>query len=59
MKKLCPQEMRGDLDLVYLDYIGLKQVKEILCIIQISVNSKTLAFQMIHDTKKGVLLTKN
>ena len=26
MKKLCPQEMRGDLDLVYLDYIGLKQV---------------------------------
>ncbi|CAH3119298.1 unnamed protein product [Porites lobata] len=26
VKKLCPQEMRGDLDLVYLDYIGLKQV---------------------------------
>lgn len=26
VKKLCPQEMRGDLDLVYLDYMGLKQI---------------------------------
>ena len=26
VKKLCPQEMHGDLDLVYLDYMGLKQI---------------------------------
>ena len=26
VKKQCPQEMPGDIDLVYLDYIALKQI---------------------------------
>lgn len=25
-KKLCPQKLPNDLDLVYVDYIGLKQI---------------------------------
>ena len=26
VKKQCPQEMPGDLDLVYIDYIGLREL---------------------------------